>query len=71
MHEAGLSTVKSLQSITSLAAGLLNQSENLGQINLGFYGDFIAIRGNPLDDPRNLCEIDLVMQNGQVIENSL
>lgn len=71
MHEAGLSTVKSLQSITSLAAGLLNQSENLGQINPGFYGDFIAIRGNPLDDPRNLCEIDLVMQNGQVIENSL
>lgn len=71
MHEAGLSTLKSLQSITSVAAELINQSENLGQISPGFYGDFIAVRGNPLTDPQNLREIDFVMQNGQVIENGL
>ncbi|MCX6430799.1 MAG: amidohydrolase family protein [Actinobacteria bacterium] len=71
MHEAGLNTVKSLQSITSVAAELINQSENLGQINEGFFGDFVAMRGNPLSDPRNLSEIDFVMQSGHVIENTL
>ncbi|MEJ6574027.1 MAG: amidohydrolase family protein, partial [Actinomycetes bacterium] len=69
--DAGLSTLKSLQSITSTAASLLNQEDKLGQINKGFYGDFIAMRGNPLDDPQNLRELDLVMQSGQLIENKL
>lgn len=71
MHEAGLSTLKSLQSITSVAADLINQSENLGQIKEGFFGDFVAMRGNPLSDPRNLTEIDFVMQSGRVVENKL
>jgi imidazolonepropionase-like amidohydrolase len=71
MHDAGLNTLKSLQSITSTAADLINQSNNLGQINEGFFGDFVAMRGNPLSDPRNLSEIDFVMQNGHIIENGL
>ncbi len=71
MHEAGLSTLKSLQSITSIAADLINQSENLGQIEAGFFGDFVAMRSNPLSDPQNLREIDFVMQGGRVIENRM
>jgi imidazolonepropionase-like amidohydrolase len=71
MHGAGLSTLKSLQSITSTAASLINQKDKLGQINKGFFGDFIAMRGNPLDDPQNLRELDLVMQGGQIVENKL
>jgi imidazolonepropionase-like amidohydrolase len=71
MHGAGLSTLKSLQSITSTAASLINHKDKLGQINKGFYGDFIAMRGNPLDDPQNLRELDLVMQGGQIVENKL
>jgi imidazolonepropionase-like amidohydrolase len=50
---------------------LINQKDKLGQINKGFYGDFIAMRGNPLDDPQNLRELDLVMQGGQIVENKL
>lgn len=71
MHEAGLSTLKALQSITSVAAELINQSQNLGQIETGFYGDFVAMRGNPLSDPQNLRDIDFVMQGGHVVENKL
>jgi imidazolonepropionase-like amidohydrolase len=71
MHDAGLSTLKSLQSITTTAASLINQKDKLGQINKGFFGDFIAMRGNPLDDPQNLRQLDLVMQGGQVVENKL
>ncbi len=67
MHEAGLSTLKSLQSITSTAAALINQSNNLGQIREGFIGDFVALPNNPLEDPMNLGEIDFVMQGGKTI----
>ena len=71
MHEAGLDTVKALQSITSTAAALIKQNKTLGQINTGFYGDVIALRNNPLDDPQNLRDIDLVVQNGQMVESRL
>ena len=65
MHEAGLSTVKALQSITSTAADLMNQGKNLGQIQPGYLADFVAAKGNPLEDPQNLREIDFVMQAGE------
>jgi imidazolonepropionase-like amidohydrolase len=71
MHEAGLSTLKSLQSITSTAAALIRQENSLGQIREGFEGDLIALEGNPLDDPQNLRKIDLVVQAGRVINSSL
>jgi imidazolonepropionase-like amidohydrolase len=71
MHGAGLSTLKSLQSITTTAASLIRQEDKLGQINKGFFGDFIAMRGNPLDDPQNLRELDLVVQGGRTIANRL
>lgn len=71
MHEAGLDTLKSLQSITSTAAALIRQEDSLGQIREGFEGDLIALEGNPLDDPQNLRKIDLVVQAGRVINSKL
>ena len=71
MHSAGLSTLKSLQSITSTAAALIRQEDSLGQVREGFEGDLIALRGNPLEDPQNLREIDLVVQAGRVVSSSL
>ncbi len=71
MHEAGLSTLKSLQSITSTAAALINQSHHLGQIREGFMGDFVAMPDNPIDDPQNLRDIDFVMQGGETIVSRL
>jgi len=71
MHEAGLSTLKSLQSITTTAASLINQSNYLGQIREGFAGDFIAMAGNPLEDPQNLREIDFVSLGGRTIVSKL
>lgn len=71
MHSAGLSTLKSLQSITSTAAALIRQEDSLGQVREGFEGDLIALRDNPLEDPQHLREIDLVVQAGRVINSSL
>lgn len=71
MHAAGLSTLKSLQSITSTAADLVNRSESIGQIRLGFMGDFVALHGNPINDPQNLRNIDFVMQGGKSVVSNL
>ena len=71
MHGAGLSTLKSLQSITSTAASLLGQSQQLGQVKKGFYGDFIALPENPLYSPDSLRTIELVIQSGKVVRNDL
>lgn len=71
MHSAGLSTLKSLQSITSTAAALIRQENSLGQVREGFEGDLIALSGNPLEDPQNLRNIDLVVQAGRVVTSSL
>lgn len=71
MHDAGLSTLKSLQSITSTAAALLRAENRLGQIRPGFVGDFIALKNNPLEDPRHLSQIDLVIQGGNEVVSSL
>jgi len=71
MHGAGLSTLKSLQSITSTAASLLGQSQQLGQVKKGFYGDFIALPENPLYSPDSLRTIQLVIQSGKVVRNDL
>ena len=71
MHDAGLSTLKSIQSITSTAAKLINQENFLGQVREGFAGDLIAMRGNPLNDPHALREIDLVVQSGEIVRESL
>ena len=71
MHAAGLSTLKSLQSITSTAADLVNRSESIGQIRPGFMGDFVALHGNPINDPQNLRNIDFVMQGGKSVISNL
>ncbi|CAB4696458.1 MAG: amidohydrolase family protein [Actinobacteria bacterium] len=68
MNKAGLSTIKSFQSITSNAALLLKQENFLGQIKPKFAGDFIATKGNPLEDLENLREIDLIIKSGKIIK---
>ena len=32
-------------------------------------GDFVAMEGNPLEDPQHLRDIDFVMQGGKTIVN--
>jgi imidazolonepropionase-like amidohydrolase len=69
MHEAGLDTLRTLQSITSTAAALLRHESRLGQIRPGYVADFVATEQNPLDDLNAMRELTLVVQSGCVIRN--
>lgn len=67
MHGAGLTPLQSLQSISSSAAKLLKKEDELGQVAPKFFGDFITVDENPLENLDTLRNINLVVQNGLVI----
>ena len=64
MHEAGLSTLKTIGSISTTAAALLNRSDSLGQIAPGYFGDFITVKENPFQNLDTLRGIASVFQGG-------
>jgi imidazolonepropionase-like amidohydrolase len=56
-----------LRSATVDAAALLDQSENLGTIEIGKYADLIAVAGNPYSDITVLENVTAVIKDGQVV----
>ncbi len=67
MHEAGLTPLQTLGSISTTAAALLKQSDKLGEIAPNFYGDFITVTENPLKSLDTLRNITSVYQGGSLV----
>ena len=67
MVAAGMSPLDAIRSATIVAADLLEQEQNLGEIAVGKYADIIAVRGNPLEDVRALEDVRVVLKEGIVI----
>jgi imidazolonepropionase-like amidohydrolase len=59
-------TNRLIQAATINAAELIGWSSEVGNIAEGFYADIIAVRGNPLDDIRQLEDVDFVMKGGKI-----
>jgi imidazolonepropionase-like amidohydrolase len=45
---------------------LLGWPGDVGAIESGMYADIIAVRGNPLEDIRELEDVHFVMKGGEV-----
>jgi imidazolonepropionase-like amidohydrolase len=69
MVRYGMTPMQAIQSATSRAAELLDQSENLGSIEKGRYADLVAVDGDPLQDVSRLEHVRFVMKAGQVYRN--
>lgn len=71
--QAGLSTLKILQSATTNAARMLRQEGKLGRIKEGFFADLIVLNANPLDDIEVLDRPErhllAVFKDGRVLES--
>ena len=67
MFDAGLTPLQALGSISTIAAKLLKQSDRLGQIAPGYFGDFITVQDNPLTNLDTLRNITQVYQGGSLI----
>ena len=66
MVRYGMSPMAAIKSATSVAAQLLDQSENFGSIEVGKLADIVAVKGDPLADISELTRVTFVMKGGVV-----
>ena len=69
MVEAGMTPEETIIAATVNVADNMGQSENLGTLEPGKWGDLIAVDGNPLEDVDVLLDVDFVMKEGVAYKN--
>jgi imidazolonepropionase-like amidohydrolase len=66
MVQYGMSPMAAIKSATSVAAQLLDQSDNFGTIQAGKLADIIAVKGDPIADISELTRVSFVMKGGTI-----
>jgi imidazolonepropionase-like amidohydrolase len=66
VKKAGLSPMDAIKTATSNAAELLGKEQTLGQIQVNFLADIIAVKGNPVEDITLLQHVGFVMKEGKI-----
>lgn len=69
--DAGASPLQALQAGTITAAKLLRAENEIGKLEVGMVADVIACRKDPTSDLSAIRNIDLVIQGGTVVRNSI
>jgi imidazolonepropionase-like amidohydrolase len=67
MVQYGMTPMQAVQAATVDAADALNRSSDVGAIQVGRYGDLIAVSADPMADVSALEHVDFVMKGGEVI----
>jgi imidazolonepropionase-like amidohydrolase len=70
MVKFGMSPMDAIRSATSKAAELLDMKGELGVIAPGAYADIIAVSGDPLSNIDALKQVNFVMKEGAVFQQS-
>ena len=65
--DVGIKPVDALRSATSVNAKVLKKDSVIGKIAKGFDADFVAVKGNPINDIRDITKTELVIRKGMVI----
>jgi imidazolonepropionase-like amidohydrolase len=68
--EAGLSPMDAIVAATKNGALALRKADELGTIEAGRRADLMLLSANPLEDVRNLRQIDRLMVNGEWVERA-
>ena len=63
---AGMTPLQAIQSATLVAARLLRMEKKIGQVAPGFFGDLVAVTGDPLVDVRVLESPRAVVKEGKL-----
>ncbi len=69
MVERGMTPMDAIRSATSVPAEHMGIAADVGAIEVGRYGDLVALDGNPLDDMQLMREVDVVIKGGLVFKN--
>jgi imidazolonepropionase-like amidohydrolase len=71
LHQAGMSSLDVIRSITCNAAEMLGWSDRIGTIEPGKFADLVAVAGDPVANITELEHVQFVMKDGQVFRNDL
>jgi imidazolonepropionase-like amidohydrolase len=71
MVEAGMPAAEAIQAATRNAAELLDRTDELGSLEVGKFGDVVAVSGDPTADISLMRSMAFVMKNGVVYRNEL
>ncbi|MCH2490474.1 MAG: amidohydrolase family protein [Flavobacteriales bacterium] len=66
MVEAGMPAMKALQSATITNAELLQAEDELGQLEVGFLADIVAVNEDPTENINTMENVIFVMKNGVI-----
>ena len=66
MVERGMTPMDAIKSATSLATEHMDMADDVGAIEVGRFGDLIAVRGDPLDDMGVMKDVSVVIKGGLV-----
>lgn len=70
MKDGGMTDhMELIQTATTEAAKVINMSDSLGALKVGYHADIIAVDGNPLNDIKELEDVDFVMKAGKVVKH--
>lgn len=67
--DSGISPMQAIQAGTLWAAEVIDQDKDLGSVEEGKIADLLILPRNPLDDITAYKDIELVMQNGRVLDH--
>lgn len=67
MVEGGMPAMKAIQSATSVNAGVLGFSDQIGQLKKGFVADLVAVKGDPLKDIKVMKDVVMVVKDGKAV----
>ena len=65
--DAGMTPLQAIQSATLVAARLLRMETKIGKVAPGFYGDLVAVAGDPLKNVRTIESPLFVMKEGRLV----
>jgi len=68
MVDNGMTAIQAITAATVNAADLLDESDNLGSLSVGKFGDIVAVKGNPLENIELLENVSFVMKGGEVVK---
>ena len=69
MVQWGMTPMQAIQSATTGAAELIGWKDKVGQLSPGYYGDLIAVAGDPLADVTVLEKVSFVLKGGVVVKD--
>ena len=71
MVRYGMTPMQAIQAATTVSADLMRRSKDVGALSPGYYGDMIAVAGDPLRNIRLLEDVKGVIKGGAVVKTPL